>query len=97
MIAKLHLLKMLDRFSQDKSLVNTHGRRLIDLGISCSLLILNGRPESDNGVDAYIRVDTTGKSVVDYMIGSPELFAISADFTVHDKFQNQIMYRSPLL
>ena len=86
MIAKLHLLKMLNRFSQDKSLVNIHGRRLIDLCISCSLLILNGRLGSDNGVGAYTRIDTTGKSVADYMIGSPELFAISSDFTVHDKF-----------
>ena len=31
-------------------------------------------------------IDTTGKSVVDYMKCSPELFAISSDFTVHDKF-----------
>ena len=62
------------------------GRRLIDLCISCSLLILKIRLGSDNGVGAYTRIDTTGKSVVDYMIDSPELFAKSSDFPVHDKF-----------
>ena len=86
MFANLHLTKMLNRLPQDKYLMNTHGRRLIDLCISCSLLRLNGRLGSDNGVGAYTRIDTTGKSVVDYMIGSPELFAIASDFIVHDKF-----------
>ena len=86
MIANLHLMKMLKRFSEDKSLVNNHGRRLIDLCKSCSLFILNGWLGSDNGVGDYTRIDTTGKSVVDYMIGSPELFAVSSDFIVHDKF-----------
>ena len=78
-------MKMLNRFSQDKSLVNTHGRRLIDL---CSLLILNGRLGSDIGVGAYTRVDTTGKRVVDYMIGYSESFAISSDLIVHEKFSD---------
>ena len=50
------------------------------------LLYLNGRLGSDRGIGAFTRIDTTGTSVVDYIIGSPQLFAVTSNFYIHGKF-----------
>ena len=41
---------------------------------------------SDRGIGAFTRIDTTGTSVVDYMVGSPQLFAVTSNFHIHGKF-----------
>ena len=80
MIIEMHSLNLLNRsYSEDKSPINSHGRRLIELCITCRLLIINGKLGSDKGIGAFTRIDTTGMSVVDYMIGSPQLFAVSSN------------------
>ena len=85
-IYQLHTHRFLERYSLDKSFPNAHGKRLLDLCISSRLLIVNGGLGFDKGVGAFIRIDTTGKSVGDYMLRSPYLFATSSDFCKHDKF-----------
>ena len=85
-IIGMHSLNLLNRYSEDKSPINSHGKRLIELCITCRLLVLSGRLGSDKGIGAFTRIDTTGTSVVDYTIGSPQLFAISSNFFIHGKF-----------
>jgi len=75
-ILKLRSMGLLSRSSEDKSMINAHGRRLIDLCVSSRLLILNDRIGSDKGVGTYTRIDKSGKTLVDYMLGSPQLFAL---------------------
>ena len=50
------------------------------------LLIFNGRLSPDLGVGEFTRDDTTGRSVVDYAIGSPVIFNHANYFKVLDKF-----------
>ena len=73
------------RVSKDKSRPNSHGISLIELCKSCELLILNGRTGADKDVGEFTRVDTTGKSVVDYAIASPTLAKSIQSFSVHSK------------
>ena len=49
-------------------------------------MIINGRLGSDKGIEAFTRIDTTGTNVVDYMIGSPQVFAVASNFSIHGKF-----------
>ena len=65
---------MLIGHSKDKAVVNRHGHELINLCKDTGMLILNGRVGDDKGVGEYTREDTTGRSVVDYVITSPKLF-----------------------
>ena len=85
MIGKLYSRHMLTRYSQD-GVVNAHGKRLLETCISSGLLIMNGRLGYDSGLGGYTRIDSTGKSVVDYMLCSPEVFFVASDFKIHNKF-----------
>ena len=76
---------MLTRFSED-SHVNNHGKKLLDLCKTTRLLIINGRLGSDKGIGKYTQSDTTGCSVVDYAICSPNMFGKIRNFFIHDKF-----------
>ena len=77
---------VLTRSSRDKSAVNKHGIQLLELCKSAGILILNGRIGHDRGIGEFTRDDTTGKSVVDYAIGTPMLFNLVRDLRVHRKF-----------
>ena len=70
------------RYSQGHGHSNKHGTKLLDLCRATGLLILNGRVGKDKGIGEYTRVDTTGWSVVDYMISNPELIAQIEDFKI---------------
>ena len=50
------------------------------------MLIFNGRLGQDRGIEEYTRDDTTGRSVVDYVMGTPLLFLMSNGFRVLPKF-----------
>ena len=77
---------VLTRSSRDKSAVNKHGIQLLELCKSAGILTLNGRIGHDNGIGEFTRDVTTGKSVVDYAIGTPKLFNLVRDLRVHRKF-----------
>ena len=51
-----------------------------------AMLILNGRMGRGKGIGEFTRDDTTSRSVVDYMIGTPRLFDLVQHFQVLDKF-----------
>ena len=63
----------LKRYSQDKT-VNNRGKELLDRCHVCELIILNGRRGKDTGIGNFTRIDTPGKSVVDYVLCSPDIF-----------------------
>ena len=65
-----------------KAPANRHGPRLIDFCKATDLIIFNGRLGHDHGLGEFTRDDTTGRSVVDYAIGSPVIFNF---FKVLDK------------
>ena len=74
LIEKMYADNILVRKSKDASTINKHGRELLGLCKSTGLLIFNGRLGQDRGIGEYTRDDTTGWSVVDYVIGTPLLF-----------------------
>ena len=86
LIEKMYADNMLVRKSKDASTINKHGRELLGLCKSTGLLIFNGRLGQDRGIGEYTRDDTTGRSVVDYVIRTPLLFLMVNDFRVLPKF-----------
>ena len=71
------------RVSQD-SKVNEYGRKLINLCISTGLRIVNGRLHEDKDMGKYTYIKKRGCSVVDYVIGSSDLFKYIHNFKVND-------------
>ena len=65
---------------------NKHGIQLLELCKTIGLLIINGRLGQDKGIGDFTRQDTTGCSVVDYMLCNPELFCELYDFKIASKF-----------
>ena len=47
---------------------------------------MNSRLVYGVGVGGYTRIDSTGKSVVDYMLCSPDIFRTTYKFNIHNKF-----------
>ena len=82
----MHEMGKLTRYSKDTAPVNKHGTKLLELCKATDLLIFNGRLSPDLGVREFTRDDTTGRSVVDYAIGSPVIFNRVDNFKVLDKF-----------
>ena len=76
---------MLLRYSEDNKSVNNYGKKLLDMCKTTGLLIVNGRIGLDKGLGKYTRSDTTGNSVVDYVICSPNLFVKINDFYIQEK------------
>ena len=73
------------RVSRDKC-VNSYGRELLALCKSSDLIILNGRFDQDKHIGSYTRVDTTGNSVVDYLITPISNINVVNSFKVGEKF-----------
>ena len=46
---------------------------------------MNGRVGDDRGVGGFTRIDTSGKSVVDYLLTTPTTFAMIRDICMHEK------------
>ena len=77
---------ILTRCFMDKNSVNKHGSQLIEFCRETGTLILNGRLSHDRGIGRFTRDDTTGRSVVDYAIGSPSILKSVDYFEVLCKF-----------
>ena len=75
-ISELWQRNVLTRASKDKTIINRHGIHFLELCKSTGMLILNGRVGRDKDIGEFTRDDTTGKSVVDYVISTPKLFKI---------------------
>ena len=73
-----------ERVNQDKN-VNSYGRDLIDLCKSAGIYIVNGRTGSDKDLGRFTRVDTTGCSVVDYLLCSLKFKSYLVNFKIGDK------------
>ena len=71
------------RFSQD-GVVNNSGRMLVELCRSLDLKFMNGKFGSDYKIGEYTCSSSSGKSVVDYAIGSPGLLTRVSDFAVEN-------------
>ena len=68
----------LQRFSQDSNR-NNYGYKLVEMCKNCNLLIVNGRIGSDHGLG---KLTCKQKSVVDYIIVSPRVFANVQKFKI---------------
>ena len=84
-IYKLHASGRFCRFSKDSRPADTQGQHLINFCKDTGLLIMNGRIGIDKGVGGCTRMGTGESSVIDYVIGSPELFDVMYDFHIGDK------------
>ena len=73
--------EVMPRSSQDK-IINANGRKLLDFCRLNTLRIANGRLGSDRGVGKYTYVGSTGRSVIDYVIASPNLLNTISTFHV---------------
>ena len=73
--------EFMPRSSKDK-IINANGRKLLDLCKLNALRIANGRPGSDRGVGKYTYVGSTGRSVIDYVIATPNLLNTISTFHV---------------
>ena len=72
--------------SMDIGPVNKRGKQLLEFCNTCGLIILNGRVGRDKGIGKFTRIDTTGNSVVDYLICRPESAHLVCYFNVHQRF-----------
>ena len=77
--------RILQRYSMDKCKPSEYGLQLLELCKIANLLILNGCVGSDKGMGEYTRMDTTGNSVVDYVINSFKAFPLFGRFAVQTK------------
>ena len=82
--------RILQRYSMDKCKPSEYGLQLLDLCKTANLLILNGRVGSDKGMGEYTRMDTTGNSVVDYVINSFKAFPFLGDLRYSPNSLNPI-------
>ena len=70
----------LKRSSQDCA-KNSHGDKLIDLCCNCDIFIMNGRIGADKDIG---RTTCQDKSLIDYVIGSPDVLCSCNDLRVED-------------
>ena len=73
------------RHSMDKASTNNHGKQLIELCKSTGLVLFNGIIWAAKWKGEHTRVDSTGCSVVDYVIGSSSLLNNIIHFTILPK------------
>ena len=64
----------LTRQSLDNGRLNSYGTQLLDICKQSGLGILNGRVGDDQNIGKYTYVASTGSSVVDYVISTPNMF-----------------------
>ena len=77
---------ILIRCSMDSNFVNKHGTQLIEFCRATGMVIFGGRLSHDRGIGHFTRDDTTGRSVVDYAIGSPDILKSVDHFEESCKF-----------
>ena len=76
---------ILERYSMDRRPMNRHGSRLTELSKTNNMFISNGRCGRDYGVGRYTRIDTTGSSVIDYVLCTTKLHQRITEFQVGNK------------
>ena len=64
---------------------NHYEKQLLSFCKTSNLFITNGRVGDDWGIGGFTRIDTTGKSVVDYLLTTPTTFSMIRDFCIHNK------------
>ena len=69
-------------FSSQDKIINANGRKLLDFFKLNTLRIANGRLDSDIGIGKYTYVGSTGRSVIDYVIATPNLLNTISTFHV---------------
>ena len=84
-IQKLFNTGRVARFSKDFRPANVQGLQLNDLCKDTGLLIMNGRLGMDKGIGGYTRMGVGERGIVDYVIGSPELFDMISLFKMGQK------------
>ena len=72
------------RFSQDKGHMNNNGTLLLDLCKQTGLRIFNGRFGNDKGIGKYTFIGSRGSSLVDYVMGTQNLFQFIENFDVSE-------------
>ena len=75
----------IERSSMDRRDIDTYGHDLLEMCKTTELVILNGRVGSDEGIGQYTCTRPNGRTVVDYMMCSPELLKYVTDFRVLSK------------
>ena len=73
----------LNRVSEDKGF-NRYGSELLDFCRQTGLRILNGRAGVDGNIGKCTYVGSAGRSLVDYVIVSQEIFSLVDNFSVSD-------------
>ena len=73
----------LKRVSEDKGF-NRYGSELLDFCKQTGLRILNGRARVDGNIGKCTYVGSTGRSLVDYVIVSQEIFSLVDNLSVSD-------------
>ena len=71
----------LPRFSKDL-VINKNGTNLLELCKASGLRIVNGRTDNDAGVGEFTYTNTNGRSVVDYLLCSEDMFSCITSFEV---------------
>jgi len=74
----------LTRQSLGNGRLNSYGTQLLDICKQSGLRILNGRVGDDQNIGKYTYVASTGSSVVDYVISTPNMFNYISHFVVHE-------------
>ena len=76
----------IQRHSMDIGPVNNRGKQLLKFCNTSGLIILNSRVGRDKSIGKFTRIDTTGNSVMDYLICRPESAHLVSYFNVHKRF-----------
>ena len=65
--------------------IDTFGRQLLNLCITLDIHIVNGRCGDDTAIGEYTYIAPSGKSVIDYVLMSTDLFDHVDNFYVHER------------
>ena len=71
--------------------MNARGRSIIELCIGSGVVIANGRMGDMSPTASWTYVSRTGRSVVDYLLASPEDLKIISDFELHHRIESDHM------
>ena len=72
------------RSSENEGHVNNNGLLLLDLCKQTGLRIMNGRVGNDRGIGRYTFVGGRGRSLVDYVLSSQNMFQFANTFEVQE-------------
>ena len=76
--------RFMQRYSEDVGHVNNNGLLLLELCKQTGLRMMNGRVGNDNGIGRHTFVGHRGSILVDYVLGSQEMFNLVTSFDVQE-------------